>query len=76
MKLPPPLNWLWKGWMAFSEVLGKIMSFILLTILWIIGFGLYAIVMKIGVLLRKEERKTSYWLDVPTDFPDSMKHQF
>ncbi|MDP7477042.1 MAG: hypothetical protein QF442_01180, partial [Candidatus Peribacteraceae bacterium] len=45
-KLPPPISWIYALWKKFSHVLGIIMTFIILTVLWIVGFGVYAIVMK------------------------------
>ena len=75
MKLPPPLNWLWKGWMLFAETLGKIMSWIILTILWIVGFGIYGIIMKVLMLFKRKEADT-YWVDPPKEFENSMKYQF
>lgn len=77
MNLPPPLNWLYKGWMAFSHALGMVMSKIILTLLWIIGFGSYGIVMKVMSLCSKKNlHPETYWVDTPPDFKDSMKHQF
>lgn len=76
LKLPPPLSWIWSAWMKFSEIFGKIMSTIILTILWVVGFGLYAIALKIAALFKNKDIPTTYWLDVPTDFEGSMKHQF
>jgi hypothetical protein len=62
--------------MAFSKALGKVMSAIILTILWIIGFGLYGIVLKIIALTRKEEPKASYWVTLEKNPQDNMKYQF
>jgi hypothetical protein len=76
MKLPAPLRWLKKGWMAFSHVLGLVMSKIILTILWIVGFGMYAIVLKILHLVSFRKKPETYWVDTPKDFENSMKYQF
>ncbi|MDO8648430.1 MAG: SxtJ family membrane protein [Candidatus Peregrinibacteria bacterium] len=76
MNLPPPLNWLYKGWMAFSHVLGMVMSKIILTILWLVAFSIYAIVLKVIMLFTSKKPKESYWLDAPPDYPDSMRYQF
>jgi hypothetical protein len=46
--------------MAFSHVLGLVMSTILLTVLWIVGFGGYAIAMSIA-RLRARVPVASYW---------------
>ncbi len=77
MKLPPPLSWFYDAWMEFSKALGFIMSKIILTILWIIGFGTYGIILKIMKLFRKEKvTRDSYWIDVPPTPPDDLHHQF
>jgi hypothetical protein len=76
MKLPPPLNWLYSLWMKFSHILGMIMSRIILTLLWIVGFGIYGIVMKIINLFKSKKSPDTYWRDPPTDFENSMKYQF
>ena len=52
------------------------MSHIILTLLWIVGFGVYAIVLRIVWLFRSRATPESYWVDPPKDFPDSMKYQF
>ncbi|MBI3331830.1 hypothetical protein HYZ99_02610, partial [Candidatus Peregrinibacteria bacterium] len=54
MNLPPPFSWLWSAWMAFSHALGMVMSKIILTILWVVGFGLYGIVLKVIGLFQKK----------------------
>lgn len=69
------LKKLYRSWMAFSHVLGRIMSAILLTILWIVVFGLYAIVLKIMRLFSKSSPKDTYWIDVSKD-PTDMQYQF
>ena len=77
MKLPPPLSWLYNAWMAFSKVLGMVMSKIILTILWIVGFGIYGIIRKIGLLfVGKTEAPGTFWIDVPPTAPDDLHHQF
>lgn len=77
MKLPPPFNWLYDAWMAFSHVLGMVMSKIILTILWIVGFGSYGIARKIIFLfVKKAEAPGTYWIDVLPTEPDDLHHQF
>lgn len=76
MNLPPPLSWLWTGWKAFSHAFGRVMSFIILTILWIIGFGAYGIVRKIIGLFGHKEKPSTYWLDTEHSLEDSLSHQF
>lgn len=76
-KLFPPINWIYALWKKFSHVLGIIMSFIILTILWIVGFGLYAIILKtISIPKWFTKEPESYWIDVQPTSTDSLKHQF
>ncbi|TSC59480.1 MAG: hypothetical protein Greene041662_456 [Candidatus Peregrinibacteria bacterium Greene0416_62] len=75
MNLPAPLKKIYDAWMSFSHILGRIMSTILLTILWIIVFGLYAIVLKIVKLFSKTPSKDTYWIDVSNESTD-MQYQF
>jgi len=76
-KLFPPISWIYALWKKFSHVLGIIMSFIILTILWIVGFGLYAIILKIITLPKRFAKKPdSYWIDVQPTTVESLKHQF
>lgn len=76
MKLPPPLSWLWSAWKAFAEILGKVMSKIILTILWLVGFGIYAVILKIVMLFRREPAQDSYWIDIPPQEPGDLHRQF
>ncbi len=62
--------------MAGSEAMGRIMSWILLTILWVTVFGIYAICLKIAALFRKEEAPATYWHPLRQEGPDSMKNPF
>ena len=76
MNLPPPLSWLYKAWMAFSHLLGMIMSTIILTLLWIVGFGIYAIALKIVYIVKRKPPKLSYWEIPPEEFEGRLKYQF
>jgi len=77
VKLPPPFNWLWKGWNAFSHVLGFVMSKIILTIVWIVGFGIYAIIIKLFLIRKLMKKKPeTYWIDIKQDPIENMKYQF
>lgn len=77
MSLPFPLRALWRGWMAFSHVLGMIMSTIILTILWIVGFGIYAIILRI-IQIPSFFRKTpeTYWIDAKPASVEEMRYPF
>lgn len=56
-----PLQLAWRGWMAFSHALGLVMSTIVLTLLWIVGFGSYAIAFRIACICKRSVVQTSYW---------------
>ena len=65
-------------WLARPlRAIGMVMSKIILTILWIVGFGTYGIVMQlIGLFAKKTSNPATYWVDTQEDFKDSMKYQF
>lgn len=76
-RLPPPLKWLYALWKKFSEVLGTIMSFLILTVLWIVGFGVYAIILQVMTFPKRFAAKpATYWIDAEPTTVESMKHQF
>ncbi|MDD5026170.1 MAG: hypothetical protein PHH13_02215 [Candidatus Peribacteraceae bacterium] len=76
MKLPAPLRWIRDGWMAFSHLLGLIMSKIILTIVWLTLFTIYGVIRKITDLFSSEKWQESYWVDPPAEAPDALRHQF
>ncbi len=61
--------------MSFSHILGRIMSTILLTVIWIVVFGIYAIALKIVRFCTKKPHSSTYWIDVSSDSTD-MQYQF
>ena len=75
MYLPPPLRQIYDAWMGFSRAIGRVVSFVILTVLWIVGFGAYAI---IGRLIRKKPSGSpaTYWLPVVRGPEDSYRNQF
>jgi len=76
-KLTPPISWIYAAWKKFSHVLGIVMSFLILTVLWIVGFGIYAIVLRIITFPKRfKADPNSYWIDCEPTTVDSMKHQF
>lgn len=76
MRLPAPLQKLYDAWMAFSHVLGRVMSFILLSILWAIGFGIYSCGMRLGMLFGKEPDVNTYWKKAEPQPPEHLLRQF
>lgn len=75
MNVPAPLKALYALWMRFSHILGRIMSTILLTILWVVVFGLYAIALTMMKFCSKKPSSDSYWIDVSKESTD-MRYQF
>ncbi|MBU2259985.1 hypothetical protein KKC44_05275 [Patescibacteria group bacterium] len=77
MTCPKLLQPFWKAWCTFSNVLGRVMSFIILTILWLVLFGIYAIILKI-LSIHKLWKKPpdTYWVDPLLEVPNGMHHQF
>lgn len=71
-KLPPPFPQIHAAWMKFSHTLGAIMSWLILSILWIIAFGPYAIAFKFTQ--KKPKEMNSYWIDA--DPNQDLRHQF
>lgn len=77
MKLIPPFSWLWSAWKMFGAAAGKAMSRIILTMLWIVGFGAYAIIFKmIRLFAKKAHAPGTYWIDVPPTQPGDLHRQF
>jgi hypothetical protein len=75
MVLPTPIKQAYTLWMRFAHVLGRIMSFILLTVLWIVVFGVYAIILKIIRRCTRTVQIESYWIDVSREATD-LRYQF
>ncbi len=61
--------------MAVSHAIGVVMSSIILTILWILVFGAYGVVLKIPSLFAKKTVPTTFWWDVSGEESD-FQHQF
>jgi hypothetical protein len=62
---PAALRPVWKGWMAFAHVLSIVMTFVLLSLVWIVGFIPMSVIVKIfKVKLMETGFRTghpSYW---------------
>ena len=76
VQLPRPLQRAKDLWMAMSHAMGRVVSWILLSILWALVFGVYALIMKSARLFRRSGAPDSYWKPCPPEFPESMRHQF
>jgi uncharacterized membrane protein (DUF373 family) len=75
MRIPKPLKPIVDAWMAFSRALGKVMSFILLTVVWVVVFGIYGIVLKIIRLFQQEDSSSTWKEPIPED-AKTMKFSF
>ena len=89
--MPQPLKKLWKTffkyWMKFAGVLGKINGFIILTVLYVVVFGIYAIchfayvmVHRLVSLFRERvpPQQGSFWIEKPyqKETLETMRRQF
>ncbi|HCI04177.1 TPA: hypothetical protein DE059_04600 [Candidatus Peribacteria bacterium] len=75
MHMPKPLQPFWKAWCSFSHVLGKVMSFIILSLFWLVCFSIYGLGLKIWNLKNLFKKPVStYWIDPPKDA--GMQYQF
>lgn len=76
-RLPQPIRMLYNLWKKFAHILGIMMSFLILTILWIVGFGIYAIILKVITFPKRfQPEPNSYWIDSELTTIESMKRQF
>lgn len=59
-----------------GKKIGIVMGFIILTIVWVIIFGIYALFVRIARLFRRRTPSASYWVDIPPALPDDAAHAF
>ncbi|MCF7844971.1 MAG: hypothetical protein K9M03_04050 [Kiritimatiellales bacterium] len=85
MQCPKLLRPLYRAWCTFSTILGRVMSFIILTILWLTLFGIYAIIIKTISAIKKfpslfgggaRGGYNTYWVDPLSEVPNGMQDQF
>jgi len=50
-----------KYWMKFAHILGTINGYLILTLIYFVVLGLYAIPYRLWMLLSKPKQVTSYW---------------
>lgn len=75
MKLPRPLEVLWNGWKTISHAIGRVMSFIILSVLWVVAIGIYALILRLTGGARRAAPAT-YWIPVKPQQADDLLHQF
>lgn len=75
-RLPTPIKQLYALWKQFSHILGIVMSFLILSLLWFVGFGMYAIILNIIRLPTLFARAPdTYWIDAEKTTVESMQYQ-
>lgn len=55
------LRLLYRHWMRFANFIGKINSIIILSILWTVVVGTYAIILKLIQLFSKDKPRDTFW---------------
>lgn len=67
-----------RGWMAFAHVLGWVNSRILLTLLYIVVIGPYAVVKRVASLFQHRPSPVSYWIPKAREPPtlETMRRLF
>lgn len=76
MQIPTFLRGTARAWMAFSHLLGRIMSRIILTVFWLLCIGLYAVLWKFARLFTRSPVIGSMWKDATPQTAASMRYQF
>jgi len=66
----------WQGWKKFAHRLGRINTFILLTVFYFFIFGLIAIIRKCAKLFRRKIVLESYWISKDKEKQGSFEQQF
>lgn len=65
-----------KGWMAVSHSVGLIFSSILLTLLWLLGIGSYAVIFMVFNIFHRKTPSQTYWLPTPKNSTHDLEHPF
>ncbi len=65
-----------KYYMEVIEPIGRVMSFIILTFLWLVVFGIYAIITKILRAIGIMKPAPTGWQDSPPEPPENVHYQF
>ncbi|OGJ63485.1 hypothetical protein A3A67_01315 [Candidatus Peribacteria bacterium RIFCSPLOWO2_01_FULL_51_18] len=66
-----------EGWMKISRAIGVVMSSILLTVLWVTVFGIYALILKLAHLFGAgKSRAQSLWIPVNPEETGGLSNQF
>jgi len=76
MHCPKYLQPFWRAWLAFSHALGRVMSFVIHTVLWLVFFSVYGIMLKVLYLFQSKKEPKTYWVDPLPDVPDGIGVQF
>ncbi len=65
-----------KLWLALSHSLSFVMSSILLAILWMTLFALYALILKIFRFFGRPSFVSTYWIETSNSEQGNMSQQF
>ncbi|MFH0770284.1 MAG: hypothetical protein V1926_02805 [Candidatus Peregrinibacteria bacterium] len=74
--MPALVRILWQGWKNIGHAIGRVLSFILLTIAWVSIIALYAIALKIAKLFRHHPSPATYWVNPPEEVENGLRYQF
>ncbi len=75
MPLPLSLHRAWNGWKAVGRGIGIAVSFVLLSVVWLVVFGIYALCMKCFRWVGRSAPSSS-WQAVLPDYQHSFDHGF
>jgi len=67
---------LWKYWMAFSHAIGMVMSWVILSVFWVVGIGIYALILQFVRLCTSTSARNAIWENPQPEYPESIRHQF
>lgn len=56
--------------------MGIVVSAVVLSVLWGVVFGLYAVGRRCAMVLKRPGKTETYWKPVPPDYPNSLDHGF
>ena len=83
LAFPGSLYPVWRGWMAFAEKLGAVMTFLILSVMWVCAVVPMALLLRLfGVKIIdrgfRSPGRTSYWEERKQDAssPEKMRRQF
>jgi hypothetical protein len=73
MRVPQFLRRLYAGWMTIARAIGTVMGAILLTVLWIVLFGPYAL---LYLFKAKPAATGTYWHSISPKAMGGLEHPY